>query len=527
MVAEQTSLRRRMVQGIIHCWVEGLYLLLHVRLAGYKRRQKVLAERYGLAGCQPEPYGEITQRRIQGLAAASQEPANFAWTSGTTHRPKQIFYPKSRIRALQLTSVEQMALAYQSIGVGRPAFYFLTSMMPDHSVSSLLAHEVLPKVLAEYILPYSVVCVPEAEALGDRYSPHALHLAAMLLSGPVLIAMANPSALSVLLENIQQDWQPLRAEITGILKEAAWFSFRQRMGPSIDDREARVRKLLALEQCPSTQALFPKLRIVYCWHGGYVQPFIDTLRRQLADIPVTFFPMFSMSTETVAYLVYPRITLQGGLPIYPGVCYEFLPVGQPMTEANLLKPWQLEQRRCYSMVVSDAYGLKRYHTEDAFECLGFKRHTPILRFLNRVGLNYSFTGEKITDQQLLEVYDTVRQTAEVPRVAFTCFPKLNRGGVPGYVFVCLAANTTPRSHLSAESFDQALMQVNEEYAGKRKSGRLAKPELVIHSYELLVTKLMRSDPRYAGASPAQFKPLPLYPVFWENLANLQGKKGCQ
>jgi len=228
-----------------------------------------------------------------------------------------------------------------------------------------------------------------------------------------------------------------------------------------------------------------------------------------------------MSTETVAYLIYPRFTLEGGLPLSPGVCYEFLVSGQDTIEGNLLKPWALESGKHYSMVVSDAYGLKRYHTEDLFECAGFKKHTPILRFLGRVGLNYSFTGEKITDQQLLHVYENVRQTAKMANGVFTCFPKRNEGGIPGYVFVCITQDSTS-SAMVAEMFDRALMEVNEEYASKRKSERLTKPEIVFANYETIMARLVSSDRRYADANPSQFKPLPLYRVFWDTLTDGKG-----
>ena len=91
--------------------------------------------------------------------------------------------------------------------------------------------------------------------------------------------------------------------------------------------------------------------------------------------------------------------------------------------------------------------------------------------------------------------------------------------MPGYVFVCVTdVKTVASDAVSSEGFDEALMRVNEEYASKRKSGRLAKPEMVVCGYEELVAKLMRSDARYQMASPAQFKPLPLYQTVWESLA---------
>jgi hypothetical protein len=246
---------------------------------------------------------------------------------------------------------------------------------------------------------------------------------------------------------------------------------------------------------------------------------MDNLAYHLSGLDPTFCPMFSMSTETVAYMIYPRITSRGGLPIYPGVCYEFVSPDIPATEANLLKPWQLQASHSYIMVVSDNYGLKRYDTQDMFECVGFQRDVPILQFVGRAGLNYSFTGEKITDQQLLQLYEQVRRKAGLERAAFTCFPKLNKGETPGYVFVYLDQESMIPGTVSAEVFDQALMDINVEYAGKRASGRLSKPELGVMTYEHLVMKLLSSDTRYKGANPAQFKPLPLYRVFWETVAD--------
>jgi len=494
-----------------------------IRLARFKGAQQALEKKYQLKGVAPRSYTESTRKEIQVLAAKCQERVDFAWTSGTTREPKQIFYPKHRIRNLQWTYVEQVALIYQHVGIDEPVLYILTNMSADNSVSNLLAREPLPRSLANFVLPYSIVYLPEVAKLSERYSQKTLHLTLLLLITPVLVAMANPSSLYIILGDMQKDWERVRKEILSVLDENWLSDFYNGTHVLDKGRETRLRKMLASPQCPSMRDLFPELRVIYCWHGGYVQPFIENLERQLAELKISFFPMFSMSTETVAYLIYPRFTLEGGLPLSLGVCYEFLPSGQDVIEGNLLKPWQLESSKQYSMVVSDNFGLKRYHTEDLFECAGFKQDTPILRFLGRVGLNYSFTGEKITDQQLLHVYENVRQLAKMPDGVFTCFPKRNDGSIPGYVFVWITQDSASAS-ISADMFDRALMDVNEEYASKRKSERLTKPEIVISNYEKIMAKLISSDRRYADANPSQFKPLPLYRVFWDTLTT-DGKGG--
>ena len=511
-------LRLCAARAVIRCWLWWLDALLRIRLAWYQRDQRVLARRYGIEGCEPELYGDSTHRRILERARMVREPQEFAWTSGTTRDSKQLLYPKRRIRVLQHAYVAQAILAYRHARLGRPAFYFLTSMAPDRSVSGLLAREPLPWWLGRYILCDSIVYEPAVARLIERYPQDVLHLTLLLLNAPVLIAMANPSSLYIIISRAQRDWDSVRTQIRGVLAESGLREFEKQRGSAIYLRETRVRQLLESPTCPPVKALLPELKMVYCWQGGYVQPFLDNLQEQLADLQPIFRPMFSMSTETVAYLIYPRVSTTAGLPIYPGVCYEFIEADDEVSARNLLKPWELHIGQRYLMVVSDAYGLKRYQTNDVFECLGMERHTPLLRFQGRAGLSYSFTGEKITDQQLLDVYAMIRQKTGVIGVFFTCFPKLNKGHVPGYVFVCITEpQATLPSTISTEMFDKALMEVNDEYANKRKSGRLNEPEIVTVNPQQLITRLVNSHARYQYASSAQFKFLPLYDIYWETV----------
>ena len=362
-----------------------------------------------------------------------------------------------------------------------------------------------------------IVFLPEIAQLAGKYRQEILHLAMLLLSQPSLLATANPSSIYILVEEIRVDWNTVRQQLAEIFKEPWVTALRKKLGPDVDLRMNDVKQFIGQPQSQQIQKLFPELKIIYCWDGGYVQPFIDNVKSQFVPMVLDFFGMFSLSTETVAYLVYPRLSTKGGLPIYPGVCYEFLPVHQAIDEANILKPWELQEGHQYTMLVSDAYGLRRYHTEDVFQCLGFRNDTPILRFIGRAGLSYSFTGEKVTDKQLLEVYERVRDH-KIQEIALTCFPKLNQGSVPGYVFICITdKNFDTLTNISADMFDQMLMQINKEYESKRKSNRLAKPEFIVQNYKQFVNQLSRYNHCSVGTSSAQFKVLPLYKIFWEDL----------
>ena len=512
-------LRQKMTRIIIRCWVWWLYWILEQRLRRYKQEQIMLVQRYGIANGKIETYSDALRVRVLNLASACQEEKYFAWTSGTLNKPKQVFYPKHRLRNLQRTYIEQVVLAYDYLQLNKPAFYFFTSMSADNSVSNLLCKEPLPPILIKWVLSDSIVYMPQIAQLTGKYRQQILHLAMLLLSRPSLLATANPSSIYILVEQVRSDWKTVRQQLSEILKEPWVLELRKKLGPDVDVRMKQVEQLINQPQPPLIQELFPELKVIYCWGGGYVQPFIDNVRNQFALSSLRFFSMFSLSTETVAYLMYPKISQQGGLPVYPGVCYEYLSLNKSFDEVNILKPWELTEGHQYVMLVSDAYGLSRYNTEDVFKCLGFKQDTPVLHFIGREGLNYSFTGEKVTDKQLLQVYENVRVNIGISEAAFTCFPKLNQGSVPGYVFVCISDNsgTKTMTAISAEMLDQVLMQINEEYASKRKSNRLVKPEFIVQSYKQFVDKLRNYNHCSIGTSSAQFKILPLYKLFWEDL----------
>lgn len=512
------AFRRQVTRAAIRARAAWLHYELQRRLTRYQSDQLALARRYQVEDRQPERYGESTRQRILALAQAAQEPWEFVRTSGTMQAPKELFYPRSRARFLHRMYLKQVLLACDAVGIDRLAGYFVTSLAPDHSLSGLLARTRPPWLLEKIALGESLPHLPQVAALVGRFSQDAIHVMLLTLTAPVIVATVNPSSLSVLLDRVARDWDHIRHDVRGALSTDLLPAVLRRLQASARLRETRLRAFASRPRGPTPQELLPELRAIYCWNGGYVQPFVDRLREQLADLQPTFFSMFSLSTETVAYEIFPRITTLGGFPIYPGVCYEFLPQHTAATAEHVGKPWDLEVGKPYEMLVSDPYGLIRYRTEDIFECLGFEHQTPLLRFLGRAGLTYSFTGEKIIAEQLLEAYERVRRDLRLDGAVFTCFPNRNRGRIPGYVFVCCPATDSGLpGALSAEVFDRHLIEINSEYAVKRQSGRLAPPDLVVESYPSLIAKLMNSDRRYDGTNPQQFKLLPLHQMFWDQL----------
>ena len=165
------------------------------------------------------------------------------------------------------------------------------------------------------------------------------------------------------------------------------------------------------------------------------------------------------------------------------------------------------------MVVSDCYGLRRYQTGDLFECRRrFANRTPDLAFLRRRALEYSFSGEKVTAEQLNAVFNQLRaQFPEAVGDAFlTCIPSLPPTQNPHYKFVAIRDSRTPfHTDLMASHCDRVLSELNCEYNNKRLSGSLGPARFI------QVTTAEFAE-RFADSWETQFKFLPLYRRTWES-----------
>ncbi len=299
---------------------------------------------------------------------------------------------------------------------------------------------------------------------------------------------------------------------------------RKKINPAV----ARVSESTGRPAAPPMEAYVPGLEGICCWDGGYVRPFLEQVAAYLPPQRFRFVPMYSMSTETVETLNHFE---RGGevrfLPIAERVLYEFVPEGAADVPACLVAPWDLEPGRAYAMVVSDPYGLKRYQTEDLFFCGGKVGPVPDLRFLRRRGLAYSFTGEKLTGEQLEEAFARLR--SEVPRLGeagllLSLFPSRPPGErLPRYRLVVAHPGAAPPVALDAADLgsrlDRILAAANRELEGKLASGRLAGTDACIVRYAELAARL-GADGSKAGSGRAwesQFKLLPLYTKLWEEV----------
>lgn len=452
----------------------------------------------------------------------ASDSTRIARTSGTTGSPKLFAYSRRRIAAVRWAFIDSFMRAFWMLGIRRTSMYVFGPARQDDSLSGLLLSESgRPSYLATLQAPYRMHSWKPLRQLHDSYGVPAVRLWVLAVSNPGVLYSTNPSTMSVFFDTLEDDWPRCSALVRDCLRAP------EKMDPSLAAATRRIassgyRQRLKRIADSSTflpiDEWAPATRVYVCWTGGYVRPFLDRLELRLPASRFRRVPMYSMSTETIETIPDFRLGDPSFLPIAPGVCCEFLAAGEARAPDRLLAPHELSVGEVYELVVSDAHGLRRYCTGDLFGVKRFVGDLPDLRFLRRRGLEYSFTGEKLTGSQALLAYERLRSSfsALADGHALTCFPSLQPAdGLPHYRLVVVypgQEDPGPVPRL-ARRFDELLCDVNSEYRAKRSSGRLGAVRLERVGLQGLRERLPQGN---GDGLDSQFKFLPLYPRLWES-----------
>jgi len=492
-------------------------------LSRYRIDQEALAVRLGIGADVPvKGYDAATRARME-----AQGEGVLAETSGSTRDPKRIAWSPDRVRRIKRANASAICRMSRAYGLKRAGLLILASLKDDTSLTRfiLAAGKDPPPRLMTLLTPalllQSSALAPTVEAHGAT----AARLWLLALTNPGMLYATNPSTLAVFLEEVDQHWEEstslIRAHATGNLDPNAARAARRVLATGWRERLQRIAHStdpLALSE------IAPSLRIYTCWDGGYVAPFLDRLHRHLPKNRFQLVPMYSMSTEAIETVHHFQHGL-AFLPAYPGTLYEFFEGDAP---DKLLLPWELSPNGLYTMVISDSVGLVRYDTQDVFRCHRFVDGLPDLRFVRRRGLAFSFTGEKLTGEQLELAWDACCRRHDLRELQFTVLPSRPPAveGLfpnPGYVLIVATTKKPPPTmdlEALALDFDRSLLTLNAEYKAKRASDRLNGFRAVQLPYETVARAL---DPQTVETSDvdqraweSQFKLLPLAKMLWES-----------
>lgn len=503
-----------------------------IKLKSYKFRQKTLFKKFKLNDSDMiHEFDDVTRNSIENKASQHSRPY-FIYTSGSTNKPKKILYTDKRLKVFKDISQKTAVTVLKQFRGKYPNVFVMAGLKDDDSFTALVLKNkseiALPNLLKGLTDPASLMRVKDVKDLVYKYGINPVRMWLILLSSPSIVYSTNPSTLAVFLSSISENWDSAKLILKDFLQNEECFQTDNiksllRRHSHINYYQA-IQKIANLD-APDWDLIFPELKVICCWDGGYVTPFIDQVRKYLPESRYALFPMYSMSTEVIETVPILKGKDTFYLPMTKGVCYEFLPEHAPNNVSELLKPWQLVEGKLYSMVVTDEYGLRRYQTNDLFIC--FRKIDGIcdLRFVRRKGIQYSFTGEKITGEQLTMTYSKYKQELQEKMnqtAHMTFIPSLNVGNKPGYYFVLAPAKKELLKDLDLDEVQRRIVailgSINDEFKSKIESQRLVvMPKVVEYSKlaSIMDAKTTSSDDIALGAWESQFKLLPLYKKHWE------------
>jgi hypothetical protein len=485
-----------------------------LRMLRFTQNQKRLKRKYRLNTDTPlSSYGPELEETIREAALEAGRNARFAFTSGSASSPKQILYTRRRLRAHKLVFSDMFARACRAFRIKRTSLYVFSSFEPDRSLTSLLLNENdLPAYLSTLQAPYRVQAHPSMRALAAEYGSAAVRLWILTIANPGVIYSTNPSTMSTFFDELSNHWRESSKLIKDWCEDPKQFNSEVRRIASRIDSLGSKRRLqeIAISDAPIAIRLWaPALEAYICWNGGYVKPFLDRLQKYLPPPRYRHIPMYSTSTETLETVSYFRDNDVFFIPMADGVVYEFVDETD-----RLIGPTQLKPGKTYAMVVSDPYGLRRYQTGDLFFCRRKVKGLPDLVFVKRRALEYSFTGEKLTAEQLSITFAQLRKQFRgvLADKYLTCVPSQPAEAIPHYK-VLLIGEQIQKANLDllAARCDELLNEINCEYKSKRASGCLGAVRVMQTGVKDFVERFSRH-----GSWETQFKFLPLWQHTWES-----------
>ncbi|MDX1695702.1 MAG: GH3 auxin-responsive promoter family protein, partial [Ketobacteraceae bacterium] len=352
------------------------------KISAHAFEQQRLKKVYGLGPEVPVTgYNDALRQKI--IAAQNAQGGSFAFTSGSTSKPKQILYTRDRLKRFKRSSALSSLQAFHRLGVENPAMFIFASLKEDDSFASLVVStaEARPGFFEGLIEPAKYLNHPLIKTVAGVYGATGARLFIMALNSPGALYATNPSTLAVFLAGVDSHWPRYRDMFASFVsaegcfvglrrsvrERADWLRLISRVGRG--NYGARIRALAESSSLPEMHRLCPDLKGYICWDGGYVTGFLTRIYQYLPSPRYLHIPMFSMSTETLQTELYIKDGRLHYLPTGDLVCYEFLPEHAEDNASELLPAAELQTGQQYTMVVSDPWGLTRYQTQDVFRCV--------------------------------------------------------------------------------------------------------------------------------------------------------------
>jgi hypothetical protein len=428
-----------------------------------------------------EPYLARVRNGETTALLTDQRVLMFALTSGTTAARKTIpvtprylaDYKRGWNRWGLRTLLDHQRISCAPILqlAGDPEEYHTPAGIPCGSLSGLTVRAQHGYIRFLYCLPAAALPIKDT---------HARYYVALRLSmgRPVgMICSANPSTLAALGRMINDEKESLLRDLRdgtlnpnlklpdGVRPNLLPYMKRYRRRARRFDRIAeKTGELWPADVWPSDRMLLGT------WTGGSVGPYLRQLERYFGKTYVRDLGLIASEGRMT-------IPMEDGTPA--GILditthyFEFLPEAEiDSPQPTVLGAHELEEGKHYYILPTTAAGLYRYHIHDLVKVAGFHGRTPLIQFLGK-GQNFaSLTGEKLSEYQVTAALAEVTRRLGVPLPVYTLAPVWD-DREPFYgLFVERDAWNDEAAKAVLPALDAALCEANDEYRGKRSSGRL-------------------------------------------------------
>lgn len=465
------------------------------------------------------PYVDRIAAGEQGVLTA-EPTVMFTTTSGTTNLPKLIPVTASwREEMSSLTRLWMLRAAKDHPTCFDRRIFYLASpavegwtprRLPYGALTGVIYQRIPWVVRQQYSLPYA------ASILADPDARYFVMMRLALAQSVSIACTPNPTSLIRLAETAAaRPEEIMRAihdgslgiplpdtmPVSGYTPEAAVAEILARVRPQPD--RARGLARIVKEHGTFTPGLcWPELRLIGCWLGGSAAIHARRMGEHLGKgVPLR--DLGFLASEGRFTIPGEDASAAGPLAVHTSF-FEFVPEESIDDEAPAtLLAHELEDRRCYYVILSGGNGLYRYDINDVVEVQGFEGRTPRIRFVRKGRDMVSITGEKLHLNQIQAATRDAEQAAGLLVWQFRVIPDVpaQRYDLLLETHTQVASPGATRAFLAA--FDASLVSSNVEYASKRKSRRLLPPRLHLMRAGW-ADRLCRADFR-AGKREAQYK----------------------
>ncbi|WNO11152.1 GH3 auxin-responsive promoter family protein [Teredinibacter sp. KSP-S5-2] len=465
------------------------------------------------------PYIEAhLQGKADSLIAGS--PCYYATTSGSTGKPKFIPVTRqiekdahegsARLWSYSLYKNESKSYSGQIVVIVSPAVEGYTEGgVPFGSISGQYIKNLNENIRSKYAVPYELYEVKDYET---RY--YCILLLGMAAENVTMLSSTNPSTLSLLGEKGNQHRDELIEDIRYGRLNARWQlepHIRQLVESRLTPNPERADYLLSCIEKDPDSLLRPKhywrdLVVVACWTGGNSQVFLDRMHQWYGQVNI----------KDLGYLA---SEIRGSVPLdinkSEGVLtvdenfFEFVEEGEStLYNENYKLINQLEVGKRYRLFFTNRGGLYRYDINDIIQVKGFFNGIPKIDFIQKGKGVTSITGEKLYEQQVLDV---MNRAAEAVGVKVVYFQMQARVELSRYDLFCEFERPVVNEDITLREFIETvelfMREMNLEYKTKRDSLRLSPMQLHVlgeNSFESFRKWRVEN-----GVREAQIKNVPL------------------